>query len=125
MPINTALVPVFTEEDRHSDTVVLYQHVTGTAAGPTLRMPATGLSATVVGPVLVLSGAEEALAPTRAVGVVFTVDSLAGTTELLLAQGAELVRDLPAMPHGRARHLRHPDGLVAEYLELAPGGQPS
>ncbi|MEU9131122.1 hypothetical protein AB0D08_23970 [Kitasatospora sp. NPDC048540] len=120
MPIRTALVPVRTAPDRHTETVRLYQSVTGAAAGPTRTVEATGLTVTVVGPVLVLSGAEEALAAEREVGVVFTVDSLAGTTELLLAQGAELVRELPAMPHGRGRQLRHPDGLVAEYLELGP-----
>ncbi|MER8182172.1 VOC family protein [Kitasatospora sp. NPDC094015] len=126
MPINTALVPVFTEEARHTDTVLLYQSLTGAVAGPTLRVAASGLTGTVVGPVLVLSGAEAALAPAREVGMVFTVDSLAGATEQLLAHGAELVRELPPMPHGRARRLRHPDGLVVEYLELsrAPQGRP-
>ncbi|MEV4611141.1 hypothetical protein AB0K43_00870 [Kitasatospora sp. NPDC049258] len=126
MPINTALVPVFAEEDRHTDTVLLYQSLTGAAAGPTVQVEASGLTGTVVGPVLVLSGAEAALAPAREVRVVFTVDSLAGTTEQLLAHGAELVRELPPTPLGRASRLRHPDGLVAEYLELrrASPGRP-
>lgn len=72
-----------------------------------------------VGNVLLLAGPEEGLRPFRSTAATFVVDDLAEFREFLVQSGAAILSEPKEVPTGRNMRVRHPDGLVVEYVQFA------
>ncbi|BAJ32723.1 hypothetical protein KSE_69650 [Kitasatospora setae KM-6054] len=70
-----------------------------------------------IGGFLLVAGTEEALAPFRDVQSTVLVDDLDGLRALLDARGGEIVSGPNRVPTGRNAVVRHPGGVVIEYVE--------
>ncbi|MFF4340813.1 VOC family protein [Kitasatospora sp. NPDC001540] len=70
-----------------------------------------------IGGFLLVAGTEEALAPYRDVQATVLVDDLDGLQALLDARGGEVLSGPNRVPTGRNAVVRHPGGVVLEYVE--------
>lgn len=78
-----------------------------------------GLEIAKVGGVLIVAGPASALEPFRETRATFLVDSVVQCKAWLLENGAEVLSDIKKVPTGFNMTVRHPDGMVAEYVEHA------
>ena len=98
-------------------TIQFYENLTGVKTGLRFSMPATGLELAGVGEVLVIAGTDEALTPFRQTNATFLVDSLEEYHRFLTENGATVLSPPKQVPTGMNMTVRHPDGLVIEYVE--------
>ncbi|MGW7403456.1 VOC family protein [Streptomyces sp. NPDC054833] len=87
------------------------------------RFPYGGVEVVSIGGFLVVAGSAARLAPFREVQSTLLVDDLDGLHELLDRHGGELVSGPNEVPTGRNATVRHPGGVVFEYVEhsVRPG----
>lgn len=88
-----------------------------TGQEPGLRFPYSGVEVAGIGGFLAVAGTEEALAPFRNVQSTLLVDDLDGVRDLLGAHGGEVLSGPNQVPTGRNITVRHPGGVVIEYVE--------
>ncbi|MFC8716380.1 VOC family protein [Kitasatospora sp. NPDC057198] len=81
------------------------------------RFPYGDVEIASIGGFLLVAGTEEALAPFRDVQSTVLVDDLDGLHALLAAHGGELLSGPNLVPTGRNAVVRHPGGVVLEYVE--------
>ncbi|MEW2087541.1 hypothetical protein [Streptomyces sp. NPDC005283] len=70
-----------------------------------------------IGGFLLVAGTDEALAPFRDVQSTVLVDDLDGVQALLDTRGGEILSGPNQAPTGRNAIVRHPGGVVVEYVE--------
>jgi predicted enzyme related to lactoylglutathione lyase len=75
------------------------------------------ISGAKIGKILILSGADDDLAPVREISAVFYVDSLDAFVPWLEGNGARILLPPQTIPFGRNMTVRNPDGLVVEYFQ--------
>ncbi|MEV7025911.1 hypothetical protein [Kitasatospora sp. NPDC093558] len=91
--------------------------LTGQEVG--LRFPYAGVEVAGIAGFLLVAGSDEALAPFRDVQSTVLVDTLDGLPDFLAAHGGELLSGPNEVPTGRNATVRHPGGVVIEYVEHA------
>lgn len=77
-----------------------------------------GLELAQIGTILIIAGSEEALKPYRETKATFIVSSIDGLKKLLLENGSVIIRDIKQVPTGKNMTIRHPDGIIIEYVEF-------
>lgn len=82
-----------------------------------------GLELAVISNILLISGSESALKPYRGTQATFLVDSVVGFKEMLLNNGARVIRDLQVVPTGINITIKHFDGTIIEYVEHKANNQ--
>jgi len=82
-----------------------------------LRFPYAGVEVASIGSFLLVAGSDEALAPFRDVQSTVLVDDLDGLQEFIAAHGGEILSGPNQVPTGRNATVRHPGGVVFEYVE--------
>lgn len=80
-------------------------------------MPAIRLELAQVQDILIISGPEESLRSFRQTSATFLVDSLDEYHRFLVAQGAVILSPPKVVPTGMNMTVRHPDGVIIEYVE--------
>ncbi|WEO99052.1 glyoxalase/bleomycin resistance/dioxygenase family protein [Streptomyces sp. FXJ1.172] len=70
-----------------------------------------------IGGFLLVAGSEQALAPFRRVQSTVLVDDLDGLHTFVTAHGGEILDGPREVPTGRNATVRHPGGVVLEYVE--------
>lgn len=89
---------------------------------PDLRFnyPAMHLELASVGDFLFVAGKSEDLKPFRNTKVTFMVDSLDDFLVYFAQNKFAIIRKPQIVPTGKNVTVRHPDGLIAEYVEHRP-----
>lgn len=77
-----------------------------------------GLELALIGTILIIAGSEEALKPYRETKATFIVSSIDGFKKILLENGSVIIRDIKQVPTGKNMTVRHPDGIIIEYVEF-------
>jgi predicted enzyme related to lactoylglutathione lyase len=115
------LARVFVKRGTLVDAVRFYEQLTGVGLDMDADMPEAGLHVVAVGSFLVLEldAEQHGLAAQTTVTVVNADVDAAVARQV--AAGAEIVQERWESPVGPGVRLRHPDGLIAEYLEHRPG----
>ena len=67
--------------------------------------------------VLLIGGTEQSLAPFRATEATFLVNDITAWEKHLPSTGATIINPVSAVPTGWNMLVRHPDGMIAEYVE--------
>lgn len=117
------LVRVFAEPGHLEQTVRSYERLTGTALDMDLDAREHGVRIVAVGGFLVLEldpAQPERFELARSTAVTMIYAHLDRAVETSVALGAEVVVVARASLVGRGAFLRHPDGLLVEYLEHRP-----
>ena len=72
-----------------------------------------------IGPLLIVAGTDEALAPFRGTSVTMRVDSIHEAKGFVLANGGQVITaDVTRVPTGLNMTARHADGLLVEYVQF-------
>jgi hypothetical protein len=91
-----------------------------------MRFPHAGVEVAGIAGFLVVAGTDGALAPFRDVQSTVLVDSLDGLQDLVDSHGGEILSGPAQVPTGRNATVRHPGGVVIEYVEhSAPAPAPA
>jgi predicted enzyme related to lactoylglutathione lyase len=117
------LARVFCKPGQLVATVRFYEQLTGTRLDMDADIPQAGLHVVAVGSFLVLEldAEQHGLAAETAVTVLNA--DLDKAVARQVAAGAEIVQERWESPVGPGARLRHPDGLIVEYVEHRPGGE--
>ena len=108
---------VYLNPNSLDSTISFYAGLFGEKCRLRFSYPAARLEIASVGHVLLIAGATEDLELFRATHATFLVDSLE-EFRLYLKQGrAKILSEPKEVPTGRNMTVRHPDGLVVEYVE--------
>jgi hypothetical protein len=70
-----------------------------------------------IGNLLIIAGADNALAPFRNTTATILVDSIVEYRDFLIGNGATIVRDIQQVPTGFNLTVKHSDGVIVEYVE--------
>lgn len=120
LPEPRPLIRVYTPPGTLDSLASSYERLLGTERDMWFAYPEKGLNLAVVGAFLLIEGAEEILAPFRAVDGTLLVDSAQTYLTRLAAEGAEITDPLTKVPTGSGFTARHRDGTVIEYVEHRP-----
>lgn len=112
---------VFVSSDLLRPTVEYYKALTGGRCSLHLPFPERGLELASVSSrlasFLVIAGTDEALAPFRSTALTVLVDEINAVSRLLAPLGAVVLQPITPVPTGYQTRFRHPDGLIAEYVQ--------
>lgn len=117
--ILTTLTPVTVDRDRFEEAISYWSGVLSLAASPIRRLTSSGLLGATTGPLIILTGPDDAREEAARVSVVLVADDLQEQRDRAIAAGAV---DLPLLDGASSLrcHLRHPDNTVTELIQ-APG----
>lgn len=101
-------------------TLAFYEGLTGQKARQRFHYPGIDVEVAHVGDFLIVAGEEEALESFRHVGATCVIDSLDEFHSHLTSENAKILRAPSKVPTGKNMTVRHPDGLIVEYVEPQP-----
>lgn len=101
-------------------TVSFYRNLTCDDLDMDMDIPEAGLHVVAIGPFLILELDPDAHAEALATHATVLVPYLDEAVTARVADGASVVQDRWIGPAGPGTRLRHPDGLIVEYLEHRP-----
>lgn len=97
--------------------IVFYQHLMNQSVDIRFKMPQNNLELASIDDVLLICGNEEDLEPIRATEVTFLVDSIDELKHFLVNSKATIIREPSTVPTGKNMTVKHPDGMIVEYVE--------
>ena len=97
--------------------VRFYEELSGEPCGLRYEHDRDGIRAAVVGGVHIIAGAEAGLYDHADIRATYLVDHVEHFIDSLLRLGAEIVEDPTNAPQGHSMIVRHPDGLLVEYVD--------
>jgi predicted enzyme related to lactoylglutathione lyase len=113
-------IRVFCQPGQLIETVRFYEQLTQERLDMDMDIPEAGLHVVAVGSFLILElDAEQHGLASQTTVTVLNAD-LDQAVARQVAAGAEIVQERWEAPVGAGTRLRHPDGLVVEYLEHRP-----
>ncbi|MBW4634070.1 MAG: VOC family protein [Iphinoe sp. HA4291-MV1] len=115
MPVVTILNRVYVQDIDAA--LHFYQGLLGASVESRFRYPGVDVEIAKIGSLLLLSGSSESLQFFQRVQATFVVDSLEQVTSYLQQQGAVILRPPQQVPTGMNMIVKHPDGLIVEYVE--------
>jgi len=118
MKINETLTRIFLSPSDLDKTIYFYENLFGQKCDVRFQYPEKGLELASVASCLLISGSVVDLEPFRETRVTYLVDSISDFKEFLLGQGATILEEPKIVPTGKNMRVKHPDGLVVEYVEL-------
>jgi predicted enzyme related to lactoylglutathione lyase len=111
---------VFCDPGELVETVRFYEQLSRTRLDMDIELPEAGLHVVAVGPFLILELEAERHAQAAQTSITVLNADLDTAVQRQVAAGAEIVQERWEAPVGAGVRLRHPDGVVAEYLEHRP-----
>jgi len=103
--------------DRFDAAVRFNETLIGQPARLRFDYPERSLKLAQVASLLLIAGTEESLAPFVATAATFLVDDIAAFASALPEMGAEIIAPPKPVPTGWNMLVRHPDGMLVEYVE--------
>lgn len=98
--------------------ISIYENLLGTETCLRFEYKENGLELAQIGTILIIAGSEKALKPYRDTKATFIVNSVDRFKSFLLENGSVIIRDIKLVPTGRNMTVRHPDGIIIEYVEF-------
>lgn len=99
------------------EAVRFYEQLFQKKVSSRFMLPNPKLEIINIGDILIIAGADKELDAVRSTNVTFSVDSIHEYKDMLLKNGAVILRDIKKVPTGWNMTVRHKDGLVVEYVE--------
>ncbi|TCS60952.1 VOC family protein [Varunaivibrio sulfuroxidans] len=121
MKVRGVLTRIFLEPSRLNETVSFYEDLLGEKCALRFEYPEKGLELARIGTFLLIAGSADRVRPFENTRVTFLVDSMEDFEKFFRnheASGASILDTPKEVPSGVNMRVKHPDGLVAEYVEL-------
>jgi hypothetical protein len=119
MRILKVMARAYAPQGRFGATIEFYEHLFGEHCELRFSLPALGVEVATVGSMHLFAGVEDKLEPFKLPLATFWVDSVANTQEALNRLGAEVLLGPQSGLGGSFMIVKHPDGLVVEYIDRA------
>jgi hypothetical protein len=121
MDIREVLTRVFVAAEQFRATVAYYKALTGGHCSlhfpfPERRLEIASVSSAAAS-FLIVAGDEAALAPFRSTALTVIVAEIDNVAPALVPLGATILQTVTAVPTGYQMRLRHPDGMIVEYVQ--------
>ena len=97
--------------------ITFYSKLSNKTVDMRFKMPLNNLELASIDDLLLIGGKEEDLKPFKQTKVTFLVDSIEEFRDFLEVNGSTIIREPSQVPTGKNMTVKHPDGLVAEYVE--------
>jgi predicted enzyme related to lactoylglutathione lyase len=107
----------YTEPDGLDAAIAFYEKLFGERCNARFPIPPLGLEIASVGSVHLPAGVEEKLTPFRSAQATFWVDSVTEAERTSREMGPEILHEPEHGPGGSFMIVKHPDGLVVEYID--------
>lgn len=124
MKILGVLTRIYLSLSELDNTISFYEVLFGEECRMRFKHHEVGLELAWVGSVLLIAGSQDKLKPFKSTSATFLVDSIDNYMGILLEQGAIILEEPRSAPirlndtrSGRNMRVRHPDGMVIEYVE--------
>ncbi len=117
MKIKEVLTRIFLSTSELDSTIEFYENLFGQKCNLRFKYIEKGLELASVGSCLLISGSQEQLKPFIEVKATYIVDSIDDYKKYLTGEGATILEEPKTVPTGRNMRVKHPDGLVVEYVE--------
>lgn len=108
---------VYLEHGNLDSVIPFYERVLGEECRMRFTDSKLGLELGQVGPILLIAGSREQLEPVKLTRMTFLVDSITDSREVVIKAGAQILQDVAEVPTGFNLRVRHPDGVIVEYVE--------
>lgn len=121
MKIYSVLTRIFLEPSQLSETVSFYEELLGEKCELRFKYPEKGLELARIGTFLLIAGSVDQVKPFENTRVTVLVDSIESFEKFFRdheASGTSILENPKKVPSGMNMRVRHPDGLLAEYVEL-------
>jgi hypothetical protein len=117
MQILKVMARAYSPPERLGAMIEFDEHLIAERCNLHFPLPALGVEIATVGSMHLLAGLEDKLKPFKLALVTFWVDSVASAQEALNRSGAETLLEPERGPGGSFMIVKHPDGLVVEYVD--------
>lgn len=117
MEIYSIVNRIFIRPEEMENTLSFYENLTGVKCALRFNYSEKGLELAQVGPFLLIAGSKENLAHFRDTTVTFLVDSVDEFRNFLVQNGSTILEEPKTVPTGINMRVKHPDGLIVEYVE--------
>lgn len=97
--------------------IAFYEELTGEKCGLRYEHEREGIRAAVVQGTHIVAGAEAGLYDHPEIRATYLVDRVTDFIDMLLRLGSEIVEEPVRAPQGHSMIVRHPDGLMVEYVD--------
>ncbi len=119
MRVLNILVRRYLALDEIDAAVAFYEELIGQKRRLEFDYPEYDLKLSQVASILFIAGTDKSLAPFRATEATFLVKDLDAFAAHLPKTGSIIVEAAKPVPTGRNMLVRHPDGMLVEYVEHA------
>lgn len=99
--------------------IPFYEHLLGQKVQRRFTYEAYDLELARIGNFLLIAGKDENLKAFRSTNGTIQVDSIEEFRTFLSQNNCSIIRDIAEVPTGKNMTVRHPDGSIFEYVELA------
>ena len=123
MKIHKILMRIFVDSRDLENSIHFYEKLFGEKCELKFKYPEKELELAMVGSILLISGSEERLKPFTETKITFLVDSIEEFLEFLTTHDATILEYPKSVPTGKNMRVKHPDGLIAEYVEHKTGSK--
>jgi len=117
MQIFKILTRIFMSPDRLESAISFYEQICGEKCGQRFSYAEAGLDLAQVDRFLLIAGSDEKLKPFKSTQITLLVDDIESYYAYFKQAGAEILSAPKVVPTGKNMRVKHPDGLVAEYVE--------
>ena len=117
MQIYKVLTRIFIDPAELDESVAFHEKLFGEKCTLRFKYPQKELELAMVGSFLLISGSAVALKPFTDTKVTFLVDSLDEFVEFHTSHNSTILEYPKSVPTGKNMRVKHPDGLIAEYVE--------
>lgn len=117
MQIFKVLTRIFIDPAEMNKSVAFHENLFGQKCKLRFKYPEKELELAMVGSFLLISGSADHLKPFTDTRVTFLVDSIDEFFEFLTKHDSTILEYPKSVPTGKNMRVKHPDGLVAEYVE--------
>ena len=123
MKIHKILMRIFVDSRELENSIHFYEKLFGEKCELKFKYPEKELELAMVGSILLISGSEERLKPFTETKITFLVDSIDEFLEFLTTHDSTILEYPKSVPTGKNMRVKHPDGLIAEYVEHKTGNK--
>jgi len=115
--IRNVLIRRYLLLNQFDDALAFYEDLFGEKARLRFDYEAAGLKLAQVASLLLIGGAAEQLEGFKATQATFLVRDIDASEHSLIASGCQILRPIKDVPTGHNMLVKHPDGMIVEYVQ--------
>ena len=117
MRIYKVLTRIFVDSTGLDNSIDFYEKLFREKCELRFKYPEKELELAMVGSILLISGSADRIEPFRETKVTFLVDSIDEFLDFHTKNAAAILERPKPVPTGKNMRVKHPDGLIVEYVE--------